>query len=221
MKGDRIFVEEKHRRAALGLKGLILSDILGAGGRFIVTIAGESGSGKSEVAEAFSQLLGKEKIECVILQQDDYFVYPPMTNASMRRKNIDHVGTSEVRLEALDHDLAAIMAGAEEIVKPLVIFGDDRITQEVVQLRGVKVVIVEGTYTTSLRNAHRRVFIDRTYHDTRESRRRRAREEQDEFLERVLEIEHRIISEQRARADIIVDQHYGVRKNGDAGKEQG
>lgn len=74
-------------------------------------------------------------------------------------------------------------------------------------------VIVEGTYTTILRNVHQHIFIDRTYIDTRESLQRRAGEEQDEFLEKILQIEHEIIAAHKPRADIIVAKNYQAKRN--------
>ena len=163
-----------------------------------------------------SELLNRKAIRSLILQQDDYFVYPPKTNAEMRRKDIDHVGLSEVRLALLDRNLSEIVEGKAEIEKPLVIFAENRVIEDTITLEGVKVVIVEGTYTTALSNVHRHVFIDRTYLDTRETRRRRAREKQDEYLENILEIEHNIISSHKSQADIIVTTNYEVMTSDDA-----
>lgn len=211
MRGDKIVVQREHVKAAGRILTLLRPQITGARGKFIITIAGESGSGKSEIASALVSLLSKDGIRGIILQQDDYFVYPPLTNARMRRKDIGHVGLSEVHLHWLDENLEDIMEGKEEITKPLVIFAEDRIVEETLDLRGIGVVIVEGTYTTRLKHVHRHIFIDRTYVDTRETRRRRAREEQDDFLEEVLEIEHKIISSQRSQADILVTRDFDVR----------
>ena len=213
MKGDIINIEEKHYRAGRGLVELLLPEIQEMSGRFILTVAGESGSGKSEVAEAFRELLAEKDLEGLILQQDDYFVYPPRTNAEMRRKDISHVGASEVKLDVLDENLADIQAGKNQFVKPLVIFAEDRITEEIITLSRIRVVIVEGTYTTQLKNAHCHAFIYRTYQDTWAARQRRARETQDEFLEQVLRIENEIISAQRSKADIIITKDYGVKRN--------
>jgi len=132
----------------------------------------------------------------------------------VRRKDITSAGPGEVHLDLLDQNLADILEGRSQITKPLVVFEEDRITEETVSLDGVQAVIVEGTYTSALKNAHRRLFIDRTYVDTRETRRLRARETQDAFLEKVLEIEHGIISSHRSRADIIITRDYEVRENG-------
>ena len=79
------------------------------------------------------------------------------------------------------------------------------IDEEIVSLEGVNVVIVEGTYTSMLEKVDLRAFIDRTYHYTLEHRKERARDPAEgEFIERVLEIEHEIISAHKAHADIVL-----------------
>ncbi len=213
MKGDKIIVQPHHEAAARRIAKLILPEIRSASGAFIVTIAGESGAGKSEIASALAAALSEQGVTTVILQQDDYFVYPPKTNAAMRRKDIGWVGPGEVRLDVMDENLRQIRSGAARIVKPLVDYEADSIGQESVALSGVDAILVEGTYTTLLENVHRRVFIDRTHIDTRQDRAARGREAQDDFLERVLAIEHEIIAAHQSRADIIVTRDYGVRRN--------
>jgi len=213
MKGDKLFIQEWHVKAARGIMELLYPQIVDTQSKFVITIAGESGSGKSETAAALSDLLSEKGIKSIAFQQDDYFVYPPKTNAIMRHNDIGHVGISEVRLALLDENLGGILNGKNEIEKPLVIFDDDEITEETVNLEGIKAIIVEGTYTTTLENVDQRLFIDRTYVDTREARKIRDREEQDEYLEQILEIEHKIISSHKPRADIIVTSDYEVRKN--------
>lgn len=213
MKGDKLVINEGHIRAANQTLELLLPEITSSQGRFVITIAGESGSGKSEIAAALSEALSRQGIKSIILQQDDYFVYPPKTNENMRRRDIGHVGLSEVHLDLIDQNLRDAFAGQRTIIKPLVIFDEDRITEETVNLEGIEVVIVEGTYTTTLKNARQHIFIDRNYIDTLEARRQRAREAQDEFLEKVLNIEHVIIQPQKMRASIIITRDYEVKWN--------
>lgn len=213
MKGDKLIIQKGHIKAAGHLMRLLLPRIIKTRGRFIITIAGESGSGKSEIAAVLSGLLSKMSIKSIILQQDDYFVYPPKTNAAMRRKDIGHVGLSEVRLALFDRNLREIMEGKKEISKPLVIFDEDRITKETVKLEGIKVIMAEGTYTSLLKNVHQRIFIARIYLDTRKIRKKRAREKQDEFLEKVLKIEHNILLSHKPRGDIFITKDYKVKRN--------
>ena len=213
MKGDRIIVQPYHETAARQFADLMLCEITGLRKRFIITIAGESGSGKSEIAAALADVLANHHVQSTILQQDDYFVYPPRTNAAMRRKDINHVGPSEVRLDLMDENLKQVMTGAHTIVKPLVDFDADSIGEERVELDDIVVVLVEGTYTTLLENVHRRVFIDRTLMDTKEARVLRGREVQDDYLEQILAIEHEIISSHKPRADFVVTRDFEVTRN--------
>ncbi len=111
MRGDKLVIHEGHVKAARQILDLLLPKIMEIENEFIITIGGESGSGKSEIAESLSKLLSEKDIKSIIFQQDDYFVYPPKTNARMRRKNINWVGLSEVKLALLDKNLKSIMEG--------------------------------------------------------------------------------------------------------------
>ncbi|MFP3975567.1 MAG: hypothetical protein ACLFVK_05020 [Dehalococcoidia bacterium] len=213
MIGDRIVVDAVHVKAAEAIAGLLLPQIEESTDRFIISIAGESGSGKSEIATVLSSIFNSGEKRCVTLQQDDYFVYPPRTNAVLRRNDIRHVGISEVQLKALDRNLDEIAAGKPQIKKPLVVFEEDMIIEETINLDGANSILVEGTYTTLLNNAHYRIFLERTYIDTARIRRQRIREKQDEFLEKILHIEHKIISCHKHKADIIVTNDYNVTLN--------
>lgn len=210
MRGDVILVEAHHRRAAEAIVERILAAISAKAGRYTMTVAGESGSGKSETAKALAEALEARGVACGIYQQDDYFVLPPKSNDKKRREDIAWVGTQEVRLDLLDAHLAAALAGADEVKKPLVIYDDDVITEETMDLRGLKVLIAEGTYTTLLEHVDTRVFIARTRLETLEARRKRGREAIEPFIEKVLEIEHAIISPQAARAHVVISKDYDV-----------
>lgn len=212
MIGDKLIVKEFHTKAAKGVLDILMKTIKAKKGKFIITIAGESGSGKSEIAYELSRLLKTQSIKSYIIQQDDYFVYPPKTNEKMRKINIHNVGIGEVKLELLDKNLEEILQGSKKIHKPLVIFEEDRITEEGVDTYGIDVFIVDGTYTTVLKNADIHVFIDKTYRDTKKIRLERARETQDDFLEKVLKTEHEIISAHKSMANIIITRDYSVEK---------
>jgi uridine kinase len=210
MKGDIIIVEEHHRQAAQKIVDNILDEIQAKDGRYTMTVAGESGSGKSETAKAIAEQLEAQGVQAAIYQQDDYFIHPPKTNDATRRKDIGWVGPNEVRLELLDEHLKAAWDGLDIVTKPLVIYEEDRVTEELMSLEGAKVVIAEGTYTTLLNNVDKKVFINRNRLETMEARKKRGREEMDPFIEEVLKIEHDIISQHREKADIIITRDYEV-----------
>ena len=210
MRGDIILVGDEHRAAATRIVDHLIDDIRATDRRFTITVAGESGSGKSEVCRALADELGERGIEAAVLQQDDYYVLPPRVNDAARRANLARGGTTEVRLDLLDEHLKAAQDGADEVVKPLVIYEDNRIDEEAVSLAGVKVVIAEGVYTSLCDHVDRRVFIARNRLETMEHRRKRAREEFDPFIEEVLVTEHEIISRHRELADVVISKEYDV-----------
>lgn len=212
MKGDSIIVEEHHRKAAAGIAPVLSPLLEKSRDRYTISVAGQSGAGKSETATAIAEALESSGIACIILQQDDYFVHPPKTNDATRRADISWVGTQEVRLDLMDEHLQLFLDGATRIEKPLVDYAQDSIGSEEMEPGSAKVAIADGTYTTLLNNIGCHVFIDRDYHDTRAHREKRRRDdsELDTFIDQVLQIEHDIISANRERADILVNKDYSV-----------
>lgn len=213
MLGDSIIVEAHHRKVAVEIVDILLPAIEQTR-KYSLTIAGESGSGKSETATAIAEELEQSGLRAAIFQQDDYFIHPPKTNDRTRRKDILWVGPQEVRLDLLDSHLQSFLAGARTLEKPLIIYAEDRISAETIDLGQTRVAIAEGTYATMLNNVQTRVFIDLSYHETKKHRVSRQRDESelDSFIDRVLAIEHEIISSHKADAQMIIDSDYSLAK---------
>ena len=213
MKGDIIVLEEHHKEAARKIVPGIVKKIRAKSARYIITVAGESGSGKSETGKAIADELEKKSIKVVLLGQDDYFVLPPKSNDAKRREDPEWLGPHvEIRLDVLEGNLKDATAGKEEIVKPLVDYNVNAVEEERVNLEGVKVVIAEGTYTSLLKNVDTKVFIARNRLDTLAHRKKRNRgnEVGDPFIENVLKLEHKIIAGHRQLADFVITKEYDV-----------
>ena len=212
MQGDTIVIEEHHHRAGISVAARLLPAIQSFDGKYTMTVAGESGAGKSEIAVAIARHLEVAEIPCLVIQQDDYFRYPPKTNDLTRRKDISWAGPQEVRLDLMSAHLEAFIDNEPAVEKPLVIYEEDRIDTETLEMKNARVAIVEGTYTSKLDHVETRVFIDRDYRDTRKHRERRNRDgsELDDFIDRVLVIEHEIISADKQRADLIINRDYSI-----------
>ncbi|MFY9115174.1 MAG: hypothetical protein WAO23_08055 [Dethiobacteria bacterium] len=205
MIGDKLVITDYHRQAAATVFPALIRKIEEVGVPLAVTIAGESGCGKSETAAILAELCKNQGYRTLILQQDDYFILPPQTNHNRRMEDISWVGMQEVRLDKLSKDIEGIKSGQEKTIsKPLVIFDENLLTEEEVDIEGVNVVIAEGTYTTTIENADFKVFIDRNYKQTKKSRLARLRDPATDFLEKVLAIEHEIISRHKDLADVVV-----------------
>ncbi len=214
MIGDKLVITEYHRSAAAMIFEKLESILADADKPVAVTVAGESGCGKSETAAVLAELCDEAGYKALILQQDDYFVYPPKTNHRKREEDLNWVGPREVKLNLIEENIDTIKNSSEsELIKPLVNYDEDSVKNEKVSIEGIKVVVVEGTYTTTIKNADLKAFIDRDYRQTKKARLKRSRDPQTDFLERVLSIEHEIISTHKKLADIIIPAPEKEREN--------
>jgi uridine kinase len=215
MKGDVLILEEYHRRAAGEIVPHIIDKIRNKNTRYIITVAGESGSGKSETGRAIAEALDTYGIKSVILGQDDYFILPPKSNDIKRREDPEWLGPHvEVKLEDMEQNLVNAIQGKNEITKQLIDYDSNTIEEETISLAGIKVVIAEGTYTSLLKHVDTRVFIARNWLATRDHRQKRNRggEASDPFIEQVLVAEHKIIAGHKQLADFVILKNYKVIK---------
>jgi uridine kinase len=213
MRGDILVLQECHRRAAREIVPQIIDAISRKSTRYTITVAGESGSGKSETGRAIADELETYGIRSVVVGQDDYFVLPPKSNDLRRRQDSEWLGPHvEIKLDVLEQNLVDATQGKREITKPLVDYDLNTIADEIINLEGIKVLIAEGTYTSLLKHVDTRVFISRNRLDTLEHRQRRKRgnEVGDPFIEQVLSTEHKIIAGHKQLADFVITKDYEV-----------
>jgi uridine kinase len=213
MRGDILILKDCHKQAASKIVPQIIEKIRRKTTRYIITIAGESGSGKSETGQAIADELDKYGIKSILLGQDDYFNLPPRSNDLKRREDPEWLGPHvEVKLDVLEQNLINAIQGKNEILKPLVDYDSNTIEEETLSLDGTKVVIAEGTYTSLLKHVDTKVFISRNWQDTLEHRQKRKRgnEVGDPFIEQVLFMEHKIIAGHKQLADILITKDYDV-----------
>lgn len=178
--------------------------------KFTISIAGESGSGKSVTAVALQQVLQEHHLSSVILHQDDYFHLPPATNHAQRITDFNHIGPQEVNLTLLNAHVQAFKQQVIRIEKPLVNYKENTITTEQISFQNVDVLIIEGTYVSLLSDMDTRIFMTRNYLETLENRLQRGRDVIDEFSNQVLNKEHELIREHQHLAHLWVNKDYSV-----------
>lgn len=178
---------------------------LGGARRLVVGIAGESGSGKSVAATSLAHELHERGFRPQVIYQDDYFVRPPRTNHEFRLLDIDaHVGPQEVRLDLITEHIAAFRAG-HDVEAPLVDYPGNRFVSQPLPLSTSDVLVVEGTYVLGLADLDVRIFCSATHLETRARRAARNRDIDDPLVDRILDLEHRLIAPYGAMADLRID----------------
>lgn len=213
MKGDIIILEEHHKKAAYTIVSQIVEKIKHKSARYTISVAGESGSGKSETAVALADELEKYGVKSVVLAQDDYFHLPPKSNDLKRKEDHEWLGPhTEIKFDILENNLKDAINWKDEITKPLIDYNQNSVEEMKVNLIGIKVVIAEGTYTSLLKHLDTRIFIARNRLDTLEHRikRNRGNEIRDSFTEQILITEHKIIAGHRQLADFVITKEYEV-----------
>lgn len=181
--------------------------------RSVIGIAGESGSGKSVTAVCLQKTFNDMGINALILHMDDYFHLPPASNHQKRLESLANVGKHEVNLALLEENILSFKAGDSDITVPVVNYKMNSILSEIIPTQSYDVLIIEGTYTFFIEQLDFRIYMDRTFEQTREQRAARAREEMSDFIEQLLALEHAIIRPTKTQADLIVDIHYKVVSN--------
>ena len=178
--------------------------------RICISIAGESGCGKTSLAYALIIDIENE-IGCkgYLFHGDDYFKLPPTDNHNNRLVNIKNVGVNEVKTNELDDHILDFKKGIP-VIKPLVIYEENVIVTEQVNSVEFDFCIIEGTYASLLKNPDYRLFVETTYLDTLNSRIKRSRDVINEFNEKVLKIEHQTIKDHKGLADIIIDKELNI-----------
>ena len=177
-------------------------------GRTVITLAGESGSGKSVTAMGLVRELSARGFSTGVLHQDDYFRLPPATNHANRERDLANVGPHEVDVALLRSHVEAFRAGARAVVAPRVDYPGNCFVRDVRDFSALSVLVVEGTYVVAHVPADVRIFMAATSEDTRERRKARNRDIDAPIVDQVLAIEHPIIAAQAALADIVVTRDF-------------
>lgn len=186
---------------------------LAPGGRLVLGVGGESGSGKSDTATALAAALSARGRPAIVLHQDDYFVRPPYTNHAWRQAGgLERIGPAEVDLARLAAHITAFRRGEDGVVGPRLDYANDRFLERPLDFAATRALLVEGTYVLGLADLDARVFLSATHAETaaRRAARARAAEELTPFVARVLEREHALIAPYAATADVVVDADFRV-----------
>ena len=194
------------------IEGFEKSNLL-SNDKLVIGICGESGSGKSVTAKCLQVQLAEKDIHAVILHLDSYFLLPPQENHAKRKLDLEWVGLSEVNLSLLQSHIEKFKSKEKLLTVPVVDYEENAFLQHELYIQDKSVLIVEGVYSFFLEQLDYKIFMARTYQETLEKRRSRTREVYDPFVERVLAIEHQLISPCQRLANTVITKDYTIQKN--------
>jgi len=176
--------------------------------KLVIGVCGESGSGKSVTAICLQKELERQNIPAVILHQDSYYKLPPKENHAKRKADISWVGYNEVKFDLIRSNIEAFRAHADKLTVPVVDYEKNIFLEREVDIKDTLVLIVEGVYAFIIDEFDYKIFMARNYKDTLENRKKRTRETYDPFVEKVLQIEHSLISPFKEKADAVITNDY-------------
>ena len=176
----------------------------------VYRVSGESGCGKTTLAKAIVKEFEAKGKKAVLISQDEYFHLPPRQNHNKRAENFEWIGLGEVDWKLLNGVIDQVLnPEVAEVKVPEMDWELDTKEWKTIEADQVDVVVIEGTYVLGEKlDGEVGIFFEHTYMDTRENRLARNREVVDDFIQRVLEREHRIISAFRKDADLVVNKDY-------------
>lgn len=181
--------------------------------KYIISVAGESGTGKTTFAILLKNVFEKLHKNVVILHQDEYFNLPPNQNHLARQADFNNnIGPHEINFNLLNEHVLALKHNQNIALNmPKMNWEKDKKEIETVAYKNVDVIIVEGTYTTQLlKHTNKKIFIAESYVNTLQRRQHRNRDAITPFVEKVLEREAQIIQQHKQHADIIVASNFDV-----------
>jgi uridine kinase len=182
--------------------------------KLVIGVCGESGSGKSVTAICLQKELEKQNIPAVILHQDSYYKLPPKENHAKRKADISWVGYNEVKFDLIRSHIEQFRSHADKLTVPVVDYEKNIFLERDVDIKDTRVLIVEGVYSFIIEEFDYKVFMARNYKDTLENRKKRTRETYDPFVEKVLQIEHSLISPFKEKADAVITNDYNLMDEG-------
>ena len=176
----------------------------------VYRVSGESGCGKTTLAKAIVKEFEAQGKKAVLISQDEYFHLPPRQNHNKRVEHFEWIGLGEVDWKLLNGVIDQVLDPEVASVEvPEMDWELDTKEWKTMEANEVDVVVIEGTYVLGeKREGEVGIFFEHTYVDTRENRLARNREVVDDFIQRVLEREHGIISALRENADLVVNKDY-------------
>ncbi len=212
MLGDVLLINDMHKDAAQAIFDRVIEDRDSKPERYryIVAIAGESGSGKSELAHSLGKFLKDYHVRVKVIHTDNYYKIQPLLREEWRRNiGFDMIGHDEydwIKIKKTIRDFKE----EQECMIPCIDLIPEQVDKLITDFSKIDLLIVDGLYAIKAPDIDMRVFIDLTFHETKINQIIRMKEALSDFRLGILEKEHEAVVSLKSLADLVVDKSYQV-----------
>ncbi|NOY50801.1 MAG: hypothetical protein GXO88_09605 [Chlorobi bacterium] len=202
MQNQIITISEKHKAAAHLIYDRIKDDI---SPKYIVTVTGEVGTGKSTVCYLLGRLLKEQGLKVKIMELDNYYKIPPNERREWRKKHgIDAVGSDEYDWEKIYETIQDFKNNKVATIPYVDLFTNyvDKLTTD---FNGVDVLIIKGLYSIMCKESKYKVFIELSYEEAKSKNYFVDDEEIDDFRLQIIHKEQKVVKKLKEGVDYFVD----------------
>ena len=203
MIGDRCLHLPIHRKKAESIEDYLIF-------RFsllqkILAIGGESGTGKTEIAEELQKILFETyKFRSLIIHIDDYY-NTDYHNRDKVRKETGVVGKEEINWGKLNNIIKAYKKGDSKLYIQMIHTYLDKIIHMIVPTSTIDIIIIEGLYGCYFDGADVKIYLEGSINDTYSFRKKRGKENPDDPTRQwILEKERNSVVQSKRYADMII-----------------
>ena len=202
MQNQVITITEKHHAAARIIFDRVMSERTP---KYIVTVTGEVGTGKSTVSLLLAKLLKEEGIKVKIMDLDNYYKIAPLERKAWRKENgVDKVGLDEYNWEKIYQNIQDFKQG-NKTTMPLVDMMTDYVDELTTDFEGIDLLIIKGLYSIKCKESKLKVFIELSYQEAINKNLYIPMEITDDFRIEVMKKEQEVVQHLKKDADFFID----------------
>ncbi len=202
MQNQVITITNRHWAAARLILDRVLNERTP---KFIMTVTGEVGTGKSTVSYLLAKLLKDEGIRTKIMDLDNYYKVQPLDRKEWRLKNgLEHVGPEEYDWNKIYQNIEDFKQ-SKKATMPLVDLLTDYVDKLTTDFSGVDVLIIKGLYSIKCKESKIKVFIELSYKEALEQNLYMTNETTDDFRLQVMQKEQEMVKLLKKDANFFID----------------
>jgi len=202
MQNQIITITDKHRAAAQLIVDRVLVERTP---KFIMTVNGEVGTGKSTISYLVAKILKDYGYRCKIMELDNYYKIPPLERKAWRRKHgLGKVGPDEYNWEKIYENISDFKEDRVAAM-PLVDLLTDYVDELTTDFKGIDILIIRGLYSINCKESKLKVFIELSYQEVLEQNTYVASEVIDHFRLQVMQKEQEMVQLHKTEANFFID----------------